>query len=172
VNLVSPFDVDDGVPLEGDVVYTVRIMKNDKAPGPSGVSVEHLKEWLVISERDQDSNKWNKVIELIQHMFKTRDFSTELSWLVLLVISKASGGYRGIWLLEVAWKVVSAIIDARLKADIQLHDYLHWFRAEMGTVTATIEAKLPMQNACAQQNVLYQVTSKGTGSSFTKCSFK
>jgi hypothetical protein len=157
--LVAPFDVDGDVPLEGDIADTVRHMRNDKAPGPSGIRVEHLKEWLVISERerDPDRSKWNKFFELIQHVFRYGDLTTDLSWSVLVFIPKGSSGFRGVGLLEVAWKVVSAIIDARLKAKIQFHDSLHGFRAERGKATATIEVKLLMQNACAQSKALYQI---------------
>jgi hypothetical protein len=60
-------------------------------------------------------------------------------------------------LLEGAWKVVSAIIDARLKAEIQFHGSLHGCRAKRGTATATIEAKLLIQNSCFQRKALYQI---------------
>jgi hypothetical protein len=52
---------------------------------------------------------------------------------------------------------VSAIIDARLKVEIQFHDSLHGFRAERGMAMATIEAKLLIQNACAHRKALYQI---------------
>jgi hypothetical protein len=52
---------------------------------------------------------------------------------------------------------VSAIIDARRKANIQFHDSFHGIRAERGMATATIEVKLLMQNICAQRKVLYQI---------------
>jgi hypothetical protein len=41
--LVAPFDVDDGVPMEGEIADTVQHMRNGKAPVPSGIRVEHLK---------------------------------------------------------------------------------------------------------------------------------
>jgi hypothetical protein len=90
-------------------------------------------------------------------VFRSENFPTELSCSVLVLIPKGSGGFRGIGLLEVAWKVVSVIIDARLKDEIQFHDLLHGFKAERGTVAATIEAKLLMQNTCAQRKALYQI---------------
>jgi hypothetical protein len=157
--LVAPFDVDDGVPMEGEIADTVQRMRNGKAPGPSGLRVEHLKEWLVLSERKQDldGSKWEKLYELIQHVFLSGDLPRELSWSVLVLVPKGIGGFRGIGLLEVASKVVAAIIDARLKAEIQFHDSLHGFRAARYTVTATIEAKLLMHNACAQRKALYQI---------------
>jgi hypothetical protein len=90
-------------------------------------------------------------------VLRSGDFPTEMLWSVLVLIPKGSGGFRGIGLLEVAWKVVSAIINARLKAEIEFHDSLHVFRVERGTATATIEAKLLMQNACVQRKALYEI---------------
>jgi hypothetical protein len=52
---------------------------------------------------------------------------------------------------------VPAIIDARLKAKIQFHDSLHGSRAERVMATATIEAKLLMQNACSQRKAIYNI---------------
>jgi hypothetical protein len=85
--------VDDGVPLEGEIADTVRRMRNSKAPGPSVIRVEHLKEWLVLSEREQDpdGSKWGKFYELIQHVFLSGDLPMELSWSVLVLIAKGSG---------------------------------------------------------------------------------
>jgi hypothetical protein len=57
--------------------------------------------------------------------------------------------------LEVAWKVVPTIIDARLKVEIHFHDSLHGFIAERGMVTSMIEVKLLMHNACDQSKALY-----------------
>jgi hypothetical protein len=81
----------------------------------------------------------------------------ENPWSVLVVIPKGCGGFRGIGLLEVIWKVISSIIDSRLKAEIEFDDSLHGFRVERGTITMCVEAKLHMQLACDQLKTLYQI---------------
>jgi hypothetical protein len=115
--------------------------------------------WLDASKRSKDPDpvKWNKFVELLQHAFATGELQAEISWSVLVVIPKGCSGFRGIGLLEVILKVISSIIDSRLKAEIEFDDSLHGFRAERGTSTACIEAKLHMQLACAQRKTLYQI---------------
>jgi hypothetical protein len=91
-------------------------------------------------------------------MFATGDIPQELtSWSILVLIPKASGGMRGIGLLEVMWKVCSSIINSRLQESIQFHEALHGFRRGRGTGTAILEAKLLMQRAQIQGHPLYQI---------------
>jgi hypothetical protein len=115
--------------------------------------------WLDAAKRSKDPDpvKWNKFVELVQHAFATGELPAEISWSVLVVIPKGYGGFRGIGLLEVIWKVISSIIDSRLQAEIEFDDSLHGFRVERGTSTACIEAKLHMQLVCAQRKTLYQI---------------
>eukprot|EP00978_Attheya_sp_CCMP212_P026821 scaffold88940_cov68-Attheya_sp.AAC.2 len=71
-----------------------------------------------------------------------------------------SGNYRGIGLVEVIWKLIAIIINARLlKVTINFHDtlHLHGFRDRRGTRTATIKAKLYQQMATMQQVPLFQI---------------
>jgi hypothetical protein len=130
----------------------VRLLRWGKPPGPSGTRAEHLREWLNAAERenDPDPGRWNKMMELVQHAFETGEFPTELPWSVLVLIPKGSGGCRGICLLEICWKVISKIMDFRMKQGIDFDDSIHGFRAERGTSTANIEAKLQMQLSCVR----------------------
>jgi hypothetical protein len=127
--------MDDDVRDEGDIRDSVRRMKNGKAPGPSGMKAEHLKEWLDATEREiyPEWDRWSKFIELIQHVLETGVLPIEIAWYVMVVIPKGSGSYRGTGLMEVAWKVISSIIDIRLKDDVKFHESLHEFRSERGT---------------------------------------
>jgi len=81
----------------------------------------------------------------------------ELPWSVLVQLLKDSGGFCGIGLLEIIWKVVSSIIDALIKASIEFHDALHGFWAKRGKGTAIIEAKLLQQLAAINQVTLFEV---------------
>jgi hypothetical protein len=76
---------------------------------------------------------------------------------ILVLIPKTSGGYRGIGLLEILWKVCSSIITDRLNDGIDFHDALHGFQQGRGTGTASIDAKLHMQLAHIRGTPLYQV---------------
>jgi hypothetical protein len=97
------------------------------------------------------------MVELVQHAFETGELPTELPWSVLVLIPKGSGGCRGIGLLEICWKVISKIMDFWMKQGIDFDDSIHGFRAERGTSTANIEAKLQMQLSCVLRQTLYQI---------------
>jgi len=56
----------------------------------------------------------------------------------------------GIGLLEVAWKLMEAIIDTKI------HDCLNGFRSSRGTDTAIIEAKLIQQLAAIAGDALFE----------------
>ncbi len=72
------------------------------------------------------------------------------------MIPKGRGDYRGIGLLEPIWKVLEQIIDHCLNA-IELHDHLHGCRANCGTGTTVIEAKLAQQLSHLELNPFYGV---------------
>ena len=55
---------------------------------------------------------------------------------------KGKGGYWGIGLAEVVWKVCATVVNCRLKRSVTLHDTLHGFRAGRGAGMATLEEKL------------------------------
>lgn len=54
-----------------------------------------------------------------------------------------------------AWKVISDMLDSRLKAEVQFHDSLHRFRQDRGTGNGTIKAKLLMQLSSVRRKTLY-----------------
>jgi Reverse transcriptase (RNA-dependent DNA polymerase) len=77
---------------------------------------------------------------------------------ILVLIPKGvPDQYRGIALLEVIYKLVSAIFNQRISGEIQYHQAVHGFRKGRGTGTAIIEAKLRMQMAKQTTNPLYLV---------------
>ena len=57
----------------------------------------------------------------------------------MVLITKGGGGYRGIVLVEVIWKVCAPIVNNILQSTITLHDALHGFRMGRGTGTAIVE---------------------------------
>ena len=76
--------------------------------------------------------------------------------IVVLIPKRNSGDFRGIGLPEVLWKVIEKVLDARFSS-IELHDYLHGFRAGRGCGTGIMEAKLVQQLAFVEQCPLYAV---------------
>jgi exonuclease III len=157
--LVPRSDVDDAPPTEAEIASAVRRLRSGKVPGPSGIRTEHLKNFLKNAERSEnpDSTAWDKLVLLVRTMFTTGELPEAMSWALLVLLPKPSGGIRGIGLLEVIWKVCSSIVDARLKASISLHDSLHGFRSSRGTGTAILELILRMQLSHIQHRPLYLI---------------
>ena len=75
-------------------------------------------------------------------MWRTGDIPQDLGWEILVLIPKGTTDTRGIGLLETLWKVMEALIDTRLYASLQTHDFLHGFRAGRGMGTAIMEVNL------------------------------
>ena len=59
-----------------------------------------------------------------------------------MLITKVERDYHGIGLVEVVWKMVTAIHNFRLAASIDFRGILRGFWAGLGTSTTSLEAKL------------------------------
>ena len=62
-----------------------------------------------------------------------------MAWDTMVFLPIGRGGYWDIGLVEVVWKVCTAVVNCRIKRSVTLHDALHGFRAGRGTATATLE---------------------------------
>jgi hypothetical protein len=80
----------------------------------------------------------------------------QMSWMVVILLPKGNGDFRGIGLLDPCWKVVEKIMVRRMGA-IDFHPCLHGGMTKRGTGMATIEAKLAQQLAWVEQEPLYQI---------------
>jgi hypothetical protein len=158
---IAPQPINDELPEYDEIAAAVRRLKNGKAPGPSGMRAEHLKVLLHRAEKenatDGDRQGWEQLCNTIRHIFETGTIPQEITWSTLVLIPKTSGGYRGIGLLEVIWKICSSIITQRLQESIPFHESLHGFRTGRGTGTASLDAKLHMQLAHIRGSPLYQI---------------
>jgi hypothetical protein len=76
--------------------------------------------------------------------------------MIVVLLPKGGGDYRGIGLLDPIWKVVEKVMVARLSV-IKLHDCLHGGLPGRGTGTAIMEVKLQQQLAWVDQAPLYQI---------------
>ena len=83
-----------------------------------------------------------QLVDIVQYMWSTRDIPRESGWTILVLISKGNTDTQGIGLLKKLWKVLESIIDARLRASILFHNFLHNFCAGRGTVTVTMDINL------------------------------
>ena len=55
------------------------------------------------------------VLEIVETAFTTGELPVQLTWSLLVIIPKPSGGVRGIGLLETVWKLIKTIDG--MKAD-------------------------------------------------------
>ena len=78
-------------------------------------------------------------------------------WQARVMTPKGKMNYCGIGLVELMWKIVAEILNFRITASINFHDFLHGFRAGCGTGTATLEDKLLQQLASLREEVLYVI---------------
>jgi hypothetical protein len=79
-----------------------------------------------------------------------------MSRMIIVLLPKGGGDYRGIGLLNPIWKVVEKVMVYWFTA-LKLHDCLHGGLPQRGTGTAIMEAKLQQQLAWAKQEPLYQI---------------
>ena len=159
------YNIKDDTPGEEEIIKSLKKLRNGKAPGASGISVDEIKSWYkrarVLKEEKVDEKAiklWESVIEIIQIAFRTGEVPMAFKRGTLVLIPKAgSNDFRGIALLETIYKIVSMIIHKRLIESIQFHDSIHGFRTERGTSTAIINIKLKMQLAKRRKIPLYMI---------------
>ena len=77
--------------------------------------------------------------------------------MVLVLILKRTTNTRGISLLDTLCNVVEAMFDTRLHARLQMHDFLHGFRAGRGMGAAIMELKLAQELISIDQDPLFLV---------------
>ena len=160
--LVGPVDIPDHPPSDKEIEFAVRRLRTRKAPGPSGMSADHLKAWMRLAIQPpegtaRDTTAWEALCGFVRHVYATGELPVELSWATMILLPKGDGQYRGIGLLEITWKLLSKIIDRRIRQHVTFHDAIHGFRAKRGCGTATIEAKLLQQLATVEQAALFKV---------------
>ena len=161
-----PFEISDVQPTEEEICRALRRMKTGKAPGASGMKVEHLKLWMEnakASAKGEQCNPamvaaWKKVQEIIEIVFQGKEPPKVFAFGILTLIPKADPTQmRGIALLEVIYKLIAAIINNRMVDAISFHKAIHGFRVGRSTMTATMILKLIMQYARRTTNPTYYV---------------
>ena len=82
------------------------------------------------------------MVSIMQVAFWDRYILEAMTWTTMVLIPKVGGGYRGIGLVEVIWKVCTSIGNSWLRRSIVLHEALHGFQQGRGTGTDIMEAKM------------------------------
>jgi Reverse transcriptase (RNA-dependent DNA polymerase) len=138
-------------PIQSSPVFEIKKamkrMRLGKAPGATRIRTEHLRKWMEGAETDENAREqWKKVVEIVQQAFKGQPLPSSFGTGILVLIPKGEPDqFRGIALLEVVYKLVSTIVNARLGDAIKFHKAVHGFRRGRGTTTAIAEVKLVMR---------------------------
>ena len=103
------------------------------------------------------ASNWEMVVELVQTALGEGRLAEDATWQAVVLITKGRKDYRGIVLVRVMWKLVSAILNRWITSSITFHDFLHGFRAGCSTGTTTLEAKLLQKLAALREYVLYVI---------------
>ncbi len=126
---------------------------------------KHVKKWLHDVQWEEDpegqgadgaGDNWRLFVWLVQAAWTHGEIPHQLLWIIVALIPKGGGDYRGIGLLEPIWKCIERVIDHRLDS-IKLHDSLHGRRNKHGTGTTIIEAKLAQQLSYLEFKPFYGV---------------
>ena len=142
--LVQPAVVPDGTPIKEETEAAVQSIHVGRAGRTSGMRAEHLKMWLIEATREKnlDKARWEGLVSMAQLNFQEGIISAELIWTTMILLPKGKGEYRGISLVEVIWKMISTIINIRLRMFILIHDSLHGSRQGRRADMVTVEDKL------------------------------
>ncbi len=112
---------------------TSKLSNGRAAAGASGMRTKHVKDWLLGVRREEDAkgqgapgdgDNWRLLAHLVPATWTYGIIPCQLLWIIVVLIPKGGGDYRGIGLLEPIWKVIKRVINCRLDS-IQLHDSLH-----------------------------------------------
>ena len=82
------------------------------------------------------------MVRLIQNIFEDGVVTEEVAFETVVFLPKGRGGYWGIGIIKVVWKVCATVVNSHLKRSGALHDALNRFRVGRGTGTATLVDKL------------------------------
>jgi hypothetical protein len=160
---VDPSDVPAAAPTDSELRAVVGNLQNGRAAGATGMKAEHLKEWLADMKRKEAEDGvegigdcWRSFVTLLQAVWESGTVPTQMTWMIIVLLPKGGGDYRGIGLLDPIWKVVAKVMVAQFSV-IKLHDCLHGGLPRRGTGTAIMEVKLQQQLAWVNQEPLYQI---------------
>ena len=159
---VEPFEVRDDIPGDMELRAVVAGLRNGRAGGASKMRAEDIKGWLRGIREEEDEgregagDKWRTFVLLIQTIWEHGEIPQQMAWIIIVLLPKGNGDYRGIGLLEPLWKCVEILMDTRLHV-IEFHDCLHGFLTGRGTGTATTEVKLAQQLAYLEQQPLFGI---------------
>ena len=138
---------------EEEVKKTVKEIKAEKAPRPSGISANYFK------CLDSDGLKW--LTELLNKIFEAENIPKGWTRSYLITIYKDKGdptqckNSRGIKLLEHGLKVLEKVLDNRLRKLIKICDTQFGFSKGKGTMDAVFVLRQLQEKMLEKQKKIY-----------------
>jgi hypothetical protein len=165
INLQGPA-IPDEVPSDHENRDAAWDLPSGRMGGASKMRAEDIKRWLRGIELEEDPEKgpnnvgegdnWHLLIGLIQAIWTKGEIPQQSTWVIVVLLPKEGGDYRGINLLEPLWKVVEHNMDRQLNA-LLLHEALHGCWNGRGTGTGILESKLAQKLVHLEQEPFYGV---------------
>jgi hypothetical protein len=132
------FKISDDMPTDSELRKVVGGLRDGRAGGATGMKAKHIKVWLDEIQckekaamenpgREADpggGHKWKIFIELIQAVWDWGEIPEQMSWMIVVLLPKGGGDFRGIGILDPFWKVVEKVMLCRL-GSIEFHPSLH-----------------------------------------------
>jgi hypothetical protein len=135
------FEICNDMPTDSEIRKVVGGLRNGQAGGATGMKAEDIKVWLDEIQREEKTamenhgreadpgagHKWRIFVELIQAIWNWGEIPEQMSWMIVIVLPKSGGNFRGIGLLDPFWKVVEKVMVCRLKkSSIDGNQYLDY----------------------------------------------
>jgi hypothetical protein len=97
---VTPAEINDDVPSDGELQGVVGKLTNGRAAGASGMCTKHIKKWLHDVQRDEDpegqgaegaGDSWRLFVQLVQAAWTHGVIPRQLLWSIVVLILKGGG---------------------------------------------------------------------------------
>ena len=105
--VAQPVSIADRLPEGEEIAAVLRKIRTAQAGVPSGMKAEHLKTWRreATIEKYMDTEKWYNLVNIMQVAFWDGCILEAITRMTIVLIPKVGGGYIGIGMVEVVWKV-------------------------------------------------------------------
>ena len=117
---------DDTPPTDEELRQAAKSSSNGRSGGASKMRAEDLNEWRRGMENEEKElakggtgyegagDRWRLLVKLCEHIWRTGEIPQRMLLAIVVLIPKGSSGdFRGIGLLEVIWKLLERMLNAR-----------------------------------------------------------
>ena len=109
------FEISNNMPTDLEVHAVIQRLKNGQAGGATGMKAKHLKGWLEEVQHEEKAarenpgrveadlglgRKWRIFVEMIQTIWELGEIPEQMGWMVVVLLPKGGGDFRGIGLLN------------------------------------------------------------------------